>query len=372
MKKGSHTVCHGSLRRRRRRRLCRSAHSRRRRGCRHNLTLHSSLKNQRRPHAHPSHNHHQSRVRLRLHLRAGIKSQRRHIHCVNRLRLLDGLFIRTSCLARIRNNFGSGRVLARCRRNIHDRRSCRHRRSLRNLQFAVAMPRAVAQRFDLPVRQGHIAALRYQHTLPTQLLFQSHRTAIRPHAHDSRALESHKKFSRLIANRHRLPLNLRRINAQLRFLLQPRMDRSAFQRHRHCSARFQNRKTRRPANRNLPAFHKANSRLPRLHPHIAPAPQNRFRHSANHFHAHRPRHGNVFAFDQSHRIAHWLVRHCRSRNKNPRANHRAARCGNSRAPQEFTPVISNQHSQFFSCKPGKKLSLYYTSRRLFRRRVQSP
>ena len=363
MKKGSHAVYHGPLHRRRSRRLrrSRSAHNGRlrRRGRRHNLTLNPPLKYQRWPHSYSPHDRHQPRVRLRLHLRARIKSQWRHIHRVNRLFLLRKFFTSPARVARILRRFVLGAFHASNWNFIP-----RHwnRGSLRDLQFASAVSRAIAQRIDLPVRQRHVSALRHYHALPAQLLLQAHRATIRPNANHSRALESHKKISRLISYRYRLPLNLRGVDAQRQFALQSRMDRSAFQRHRHRSARLQNRKARRPANRNLTALHKANPRASGLHSHVAPAPQNRLRHSANNFHAHRSRHSNVFAFDQSHRIAHWLIRSRRRRNKNPRANHRAYAGERPRAPQRFAQIIRRQHSQSLSSSPANKLSpiLYVT------------
>ena len=96
---------------------------------------------------------------------------------------------------------------------------------------------------------------------------------------------------------------------------------------------------RRPANRNLPAFHKADPRLPGLHPHVAPAPQNRFRLPANHIHAHRPRHGNVFAFDHADRVARRLVWRPRRLQQTCRTDHRAHPAQQPRAPHRISPSI---------------------------------
>jgi hypothetical protein len=341
------SICDGRLRRRRDSRCDR-------------LTLYSPLKYQRWPHSHSPHDHHQPRVRFRLHLRARIKSQGRHIHGVNRLFLLGRFFIGPRRVARIPSRFalsalhGPGRHFISRQGNV---------RSLGNLQFTLAMSRTVSQRIDLPVRQRHISALRHHHALPAQLLLQSHRPSIGANAHDSRALESHKKVSRLVTNRHRLPLNLRRIHAQRRFSLQARMDRSTIERHRHCSPRFQYREMRRSANGNLPPFDKANPRLPGLHSQVASAAQNRLRLPANHFHAHRPCHRNVFALDQAYGIAHRLVWRRRGRNKKAGADHHTHHRAEPRPSHRFTKIIRQQHSQRLSRNPAKKLSpiLYVTS-----------
>src|SRR5260370_9118552 len=126
------------------------------------------------------------------------------------------------------------------------------------------MHSAGAEVIKLPVEEENVAGLRDENALPGQLLLHTDGAEIRANAHGAGGVESNEGVPRPVPDGHNLRLNEGSVNGEWKTALEVHVNRAGIKGNRQRTSGPEDRQMPWTADADLPPFHRAHARAPRL------------------------------------------------------------------------------------------------------------